>query len=75
MLWIGILMVTGGLLTQRWVGKRQFERRNASGVQEFRSYDAAVGAQATEKLALVLARLGIFLGLIIVGCVWLVSRM
>lgn len=75
MLWIGILMFIGGLMTQRWVGKRQFERRNSAGVQEFKSYDAAVGAQAAEKLALMLSRMAVFLGLLIVGCVWLVGRM
>lgn len=75
MLWIGILMVIGGFLIQRWVGKRQFDRRNASGVQEFKSYDAAVGSQAMEKLALILARIAIFLGAIVIGSVLLVNRM
>lgn len=75
MLWIGLLMVVGGFLTQRWVGKRQFERRNSSGLQEFKSYDAAVGTQAAEKLALILARIAIFLGAIVIGSVLLVNRM
>lgn len=59
----GVLLIAVGLALLLWTNKRAFDRRNAAGIQEFRSYGHALGARTVERLA----RLGGWL-LILSGC-------
>lgn len=45
---IGIVFFIAGCLGIYWTGKRAFERRNESGVEEFSSYGRAVATMAWE---------------------------
>lgn len=59
----GLIFVGLGIRALMWAGKRAFERRNAAGVEEFKSYGAAVGSTAVEAVAKTAAVLSILIGL------------
>ncbi|MFD1258750.1 molybdenum ABC transporter permease [Mucilaginibacter terrae] len=63
-----ILFLVGGFVLRFQINKRQFNRRNAAGVEEFKSYGNAYGIQIMEKIG---RWVGLFL--IITGIFFAVS--
>ena len=59
-----ILFIAGGFALRFQINKRQFNRRNAAGVEEFQSYGSAYTTQMLEKVGrwvgLFLIIMGIF---------------
>jgi hypothetical protein len=47
---LAILFLAGGIFLRFQINKRQFNRRNAAGVEEFKSYGNAYGTQLIEKI-------------------------
>ena len=62
-----ILFIVGGFVLRFQINKRQFNRRNAAGVEEFKSYGNAYGTQILEKIGrwvgVFLIIIGIFLAI------------
>lgn len=67
-MWTGWLLVLVGLGLQFWVRGRMFKRRNAAGLEMFKSYGRAVGTESAERLVYIVARL-----LVVPGAAWLIS--
>jgi hypothetical protein len=63
-----ILFLVGGFVLRFQINKRQFNRRNAAGVEEFKSYGSAFSTQILEKIG---RWVGLFL--IIIGIFFAVS--
>lgn len=69
----GFLLIAAGVAILLWTNKRAFNRRNAAGVQEFRSYGHSLGARTVERLArfggwvLILAGCGRFVMILATG--------
>jgi hypothetical protein len=59
---IGIFFFVIGCLGVYWVGKRNFERTNAMGVQEFKSYGGVVGIRIFEGLIKIAGLISIIFG-------------
>jgi len=57
-----IILATGGYFLRFQINKRQFNRRNAAGVEEFKSYGNAYATQLMEKFG---RYVGVFL--IVIG--------
>ncbi len=68
---VGLVFVAVGIWAAVWAGRRAFERTNAAGVQEFKSYGSAVKSTAVEGLAKTAAVLAILFGafLMLVGAI------
>jgi len=49
-LFFGIVFILGGFVTRFQINKREFNRRNAAGVEEFKSYGNAYGIKIIEKV-------------------------
>ncbi|WP_217430968.1 hypothetical protein [Sphingomonas bacterium] len=45
------MLIAAGVAGLLWCNKRAFDRRNAAGVQEFRSYGHSLGVRTLERLA------------------------
>jgi len=65
---LAIIFLIGGVVLRFQINKRQFNRRNAAGVEEFKSYGRAYTTQMAEKLGRLLSLL-----LIVVGALMLLS--
>jgi hypothetical protein len=65
---LAIIFLIGGVVLRFQINKRQFNRRNAAGVEEFKSYGRAYTTQMAEKLGRLLS-----LVLIVVGALMLLS--
>jgi hypothetical protein len=50
MIILGILFIIGGFLLRFQINKRQFNRRNSAGVEEFKSYGNAYTIKIMEKV-------------------------
>jgi hypothetical protein len=50
MIFLAILFIIGGFLLRFQINKRQFNRRNAAGVEEFKSYGNAYSIKILEKI-------------------------
>lgn len=66
----GFLMIIAACGLFFWVGKRQFYRRNVAGVEEFKSYGAAVASNLLEGGAGLLAIVLVLIGVFMVGALW-----
>jgi hypothetical protein len=64
----GILFLVGGFFLRFQINKRQFNRRNAAGVEEFKSYGNAYTIQIMEKIG---RWVGLFL--IVIGLMFAIS--
>jgi hypothetical protein len=64
---LAIIFIAGGFFLRFQINKRQFNRRNAAGVEIFKSYGNAVTTQMTEKVGryvgFFLIIIGIFLAI------------
>jgi hypothetical protein len=60
-----IIFIGGGFLIRFQINKRQFNRRNAAGVEEFNSYGSAYTTHMLEKVGRIV---GVFF--IIIGILW-----
>lgn len=65
---LAILFIAGGFYLRFQINKRQFNRRNIAGVEEFKSYGNAYTTQMIEKLG---RYVGVFL--IIIGIFMAIS--
>lgn len=50
MIFVGLLLAAIGGFGLFWVGRREFNRRNAAGVEEFKGYGTAVATKFFEKV-------------------------
>gem|GEM_PF-2325392 len=62
-LFLGILFIVIALLIRYGLGKRNFNRRNALGVQQFRSYGQSVFTRLGENLLLFIVYVLFIVGL------------
>ena len=65
---IGIILVIISLVIRYWLGKKNFERRNAFGVQEFKSYRHALMTRLGENFIHF-----IFYFLFVTGCFFIIA--
>jgi hypothetical protein len=65
----GVVLVIAGGLARFWVGRREFQRRNMAGVEEFRSYGGSLAAKGVETVARLLGTLMIVAG-VVLGAVY-----
>ena len=61
----GILLVVLGYALRYLMNRRAFNRRNAAGVEEFKSYEAATGTRLLEGTGRKLGTLLIIVGLLL----------
>ncbi|TDO19386.1 molybdenum ABC transporter permease [Pedobacter duraquae] len=64
MIILGILFIIGGFLLRFQINKRQFNRRNSAGVEEFKSYGNAYTVQILEKIGRIVGLFLIIIGII-----------
>ena len=65
MVFFGLLLAVLGYALQYFVNRRAFNRRNAAGVEEFASFEAATGTRFLEGAGRKLGSILIVLGLIL----------
>ena len=65
MVFFGILLAVLGYALQYFMNRRAFNRRNAAGVEEFASYEAAAGTRFLEGAGRKLGTVLIVVGLIL----------
>lgn len=65
MVFFGILLAVFGYALQYFVNRRAFNRRNAAGVEEFASFEAATGTRLLEGAGRKLGSILIVVGLIL----------
>jgi hypothetical protein len=65
---LAIIFLLGGIVLRFQINKRRFNRRNAAGVEEFKSYGRAYTTQMAEKVGRLLS-----LALIVIGVLLLLS--
>jgi hypothetical protein len=58
-----IIFIGGGFLIRFQINKRQFNRRNAAGVEEFNSYGSAYTIQMLEKVGRIVGVFFIIIGI------------
>jgi hypothetical protein len=58
-----IIFIGGGFLIRFQINKRQFNRRNAAGVEEFNSYGSAYTTQMLEKVGRIVGVFFIIIGI------------
>jgi hypothetical protein len=61
----GIVLAVLGYALQYLMNRRAFNRRNAAGIEEFKSYEAATGIRFLEGAGRKLGSVLLFMGLII----------
>ena len=59
---LGILLLIGGYFLRYTMNRRAFNRRNAAGVEEFSSYEAATGNKLMEGGGRILGAILMFVG-------------
>ncbi|TPG65319.1 molybdenum ABC transporter permease [Hymenobacter nivis] len=64
MMYFGILLAVLGYALQYLVNRRAFNRRNAAGVEEFKSFEAATGTRLLEGAGRKVGSLLIIAGLV-----------
>ena len=65
MVFFGLLLAVLGYALQYFVNRRAFNRRNAAGVEEFTSFEAATGARFLEGAGRKLGSILIVVGLVL----------
>jgi len=65
MMFFGILLAVLGYALQYLMNRRAFNRRNAAGVEEFKSFEVATGTQFLEGVGRKAGSLLIIVGLIL----------
>lgn len=63
----GVVLILLGLLLRYYIGRRRFNRRNAAGLQQFRSYREALWISAWERLSMIVANLLITAGMLMLA--------
>ena len=58
-----IIFIGGGFFLRFQINKRQFNRRNAAGVEEFKSYGSAYTTQMLEKIGRIVGVFFIIIGI------------
>jgi hypothetical protein len=58
-----IIFIGGGFFLRFQINKRQFNRRNAAGVEEFKSYGTAYTTQILEKIGRIIGVFFIIIGI------------
>jgi len=58
-----IIFIGGGFFLRFQINKRQFNRRNAAGVEEFKSYGSAYTTQMLEKIGRIVGVFFIIVGI------------
>jgi hypothetical protein len=62
----GLFFLVAGVAGSLWVGRRKFYRRNAAGVERFKSYGGAVAANLIEKIVVAVSAVSVMAGALVV---------
>ena len=62
---IAIILIVVGLVLLYWIGKRNFNRRNLAGLQQFKDYNTALLLILLERLGNIIAVLLILAGILL----------
>lgn len=63
---LGVVILAASVFGLYWTGKREFQRRNAAGVEEFDSYGQALVTNALEGIIRIASVIGTVAGLMMI---------
>lgn len=69
-----VIIILAGFVINYFINRRRFNRRNVAGLQQFSSYEKAVGTTALERLGKLIARLLILGGLFLLVLYYFASK-
>lgn len=72
--WYGIILIAVGLALRYIVGRNRFNRRGPAGLQQYDSYNRALGTSLFERLLKILGTLMILGGIFLYAVEWYNKR-